>query len=116
MTQTFFGPPSLFFRNYKAVDHPLPGVVVRNPRCIGGSFATSVRELNANKCTLSMDKLDNTLERGDMFVRPKTIICNNLRFIDKNKESALPSGEMRPSGRIAVASTVIAPAPRVAKL
>lgn len=78
--------------------------------------------LNTNNTLVGMDVLDDTLELGNLRVIPKTLHRREMSALRslisqiRRVSFTMSSGEIRPSGTTAVASTMMLPHPRKAML
>lgn len=89
-----------------------------DPWSVGARLATRVIELNTDLGTLAVAKFDDSLQRCNLAICPqalKAVLSTSFFETLHWPKPTASSGDMRPSGTTAVASTQIAPTPRVAK-
>jgi hypothetical protein len=67
------GPSILLLAGSVGVCNVLAGRVRVHPRGVGGSLSARMCELHTDLGTLAVAKVDNTLQRSDLGVRPEAL-------------------------------------------
>ena len=108
--------PSIFFLLSDILVSPAGSSCIgTNPWGISGCFSASVRQLYSNYSALRVRKVYDPLEGFYVAVGPDPLDGDEINQRPLQFMPTMSSGDMRPSGTTAVASTRIAPTPREAK-
>ena len=108
--------PSIFFLLGDILVGPVGSSCIGvYPRGISGCFPASVPKLYSNCSALGVCKVYNPLERFYVAVGPNPLDDNEDNQRPFGAVLTISSGDIRPSGTTAVASTMMAPTPREAK-